>query len=373
MLRIIKSSQPIETKTLVVVIYSPPGVGKTSMGFTAEKPLLLDFDKGSHRTKNRRDVVRIEAWADVTEMTAEDFAGYSTVVVDTAGRALDALSVDIIKGNPKMGRGGALSLQGYGELKSKFTAWVKHVRSFGLDVVLLAHSDESRSGDEVIERLDVQGGSKGEIYKSADVMGRIYLANGRRTLNLSPTDTAFGKNPGQLPALDVPDYATTPDFLAGVIAQTKTALNTLSEEQAKAAMALAEWSEQIGNATTAEDFNALIAPTKAADESVRDNVKRLLVKVAKDKGFTFDVKAGAFVGPAGEAKKTETPAQGTVTTVGSAAEGAAVAAKLSESQTPREPGSDDGDDKGDAPTAAELEAAGQTTLSMQKAKKGKAA
>src|SRR6185437_14733391 len=299
MLKITKSSQPIEVKTLVVVLYSPPGVGKTSMGFTAEKPLLLDFDKGSHRVKNRRDVVLIDAWADITAMTAEDFAGYSTVVVDTAGRALDVLAADIIKANPKMGRGGALSLQGYGELKSKFTAWVKYVRSFGLDVVLIAHSDETRSGEDVIERLDVQGGSKGEIYKSADVMGRIYLANGRRTLNLSPTDTAFGKNPGQLPPLDVPDYATAPDFLATVIARTKAALNTLSEEQAKAAAALSEWADRIGKLTTVEEFNALIGPAKEADEAVRDNVKRVLVKVAKDRGYAFDAKKG-FMAPAAE-------------------------------------------------------------------------
>jgi len=305
MLKITKSSQPIEVKTLVVVVYSPPGLGKTSMGFTAEKPLLLDFDKGSHRVKNRRDVVLIDAWSDITAMTADDFAGYSTVVVDTAGRALDVLSADIIKGNPKMGRGGALSLQGYGELKSKFTAWVKHVRSFGIDVVLIAHSDEQRNGDETVERLDVQGGSKGEIYKSADVMGRIYLTNGRRTLNLSPTDTAFGKNPGQLPALDVPDYSVTPDFLATVIAQTKAALNTLSEEQAKAAAAMTEWSERIAKTATVEDFNALITPTKDADEAVRANVKRLLLKVGKDHGLTFDVKAGAFVAPAGGTKKDE--------------------------------------------------------------------
>ncbi len=380
MLKITKSSEPIKVETLVVVIYSPPGLGKTSMGFTAEGPLLLDFDKGSHRAKNRRDVVQIQKWADVADMTAEDFAGYKTVVVDTAGRALDVLSADIIKGNPKMGRGGALSLQGYGELKSRFSAWVKHVRSFGLDVVLLAHSDESRNGDETIERLDVQGGSKGEIYKSADVMGRIYLANGRRTLNLSPTDTAFGKNPGGLPALDVPDYEKATElFLAGVITQTKVALNTLSEEQAKAAAALAEWAERIEKGATAEDFNALIAPTKAADESVRDNVKRLLVKVAKEKGCTFDAKAGAFVGAAKvEEKKTEPPmgAQGTTSYVASGTEGAAVAAKLSAEQTPaREPGSDDGEEanrKAAEPTAEEM--ARMAPASAEKpAKKNKAA
>ena len=302
MLRITKSTQPIQVTTLVVVVYAPPGVGKTSMAFTAEKPLLLDFDKGAYRAKNRRDVVLVEKWADVTDMRAEDLADYKTIVVDTAGRALDALAADIIRDNPKMGRGGALTLQGYGELKSKFAAWVNLVRSFGLDVVLLAHSDEQRKGDEVIERLDVQGGSKNEIYKSADVMGRISIVNRTRILNLSPTETAFGKNPGQLPPLEVPDYGTGSDFLAGVIAQTKAALNTLTEEQAKAAAALAEWKEKIDKLSTVEELTAMVEPIKATGD---ENVKRLLLKVSKEKGFAFDKDKGVFVAPAATAPAVE--------------------------------------------------------------------
>ena len=383
MLKITKSSQPIETKTVTAVIYAPPGVGKTSMAFTAEKPLLLDFDKGAHRARNRRDVVQIEKWEDVTSITAEDLAGYKTVVVDTAGRALDVLTVDIIKANPKHGRGGALTLQGYGELSSKFTAWTKMIRSFGLDVVLLAHSDEQRSGDEVIERLDVQGGSKKEIYKSADIMGRIYLATGRRILNLSPTDTAFGKNPGQLPALEVPDYAKEADFLATVIARTKAALNALSAEQAAAAAALAEWAERIEKAATVEDFNGLIEPARGADEAVRENVKRLLWKTAAQKQkLSFDAKAGVFVAPPAPAaeQKAETPTMGKAETGAQSVSTptAAVSAPAS-----REPGDDSEDEEAAnraaaAPTAAELEKLGQTGLPGMSekpatAKKGKAA
>src|SRR5690606_21766894 len=110
---------------------------------------------------------------------------------------------------------------------------MKLLNSFGKDVVLVAHMDEQRSGDDVIERLDVQGGSKNEIYKAADAMGRLVINNGQRRLLFSPTDAAFGKNPGQLPPIDVTDV-THPDFgtlLASVIDQTKAKLNELSAEQ----------------------------------------------------------------------------------------------------------------------------------------------
>lgn len=293
-LRITKAIEPIEVKNIVLCLYSPPGIGKTSTAFTADRVLLLDFDRGSYRARNRRDTVQVETWDDVTAITADDLKPYGAVAVDTAGRALDVLTAAIIKNNPKMGRGGALTLQGYGELKAHFVAWTKLIRSFGLDVVLLSHSDEQRDGDDVRERLDIQGGSKNEIYKAADVMGRLYLQGGKRILNFSPTDTAFGKNPAQLAPIDVPDFATAPDFLAGVIAQTKAALNKLSTDQVKAAGALDAWKEVIGQAATADDFTALIETAKQQGEDVRDNAKKLLVKAAKAKGFAFDKKAGAF-------------------------------------------------------------------------------
>lgn len=297
-LRITKSTDTIEVSQLTVVIYGTPGLGKSTLGFTAEKPLLLDFDKGAYRAGNRGDTVEVDSWADVMNITATDLAPYRTLVVDTAGRALDALTADIIATDPKKGRGGALTLQGFGDLKARFIAWTKMVRGFGLDVVLVCHSDEQRQGDEVIERLDIQGGSKNEIYKSADLMGRLSLVSGRRVLNFSPTDVSFGKNPAQLAPLDVPHFASDPHFLANVIQSTKDTLNRQSEAQKSAATLLADWKAKIEAGSTAEHFNNLLPQTQAADEIVRDNVKRLLVGAARKKGFTFDAKAGAFVAKA---------------------------------------------------------------------------
>jgi len=295
MLRITKSTEPITVEQLVLCIYSPPGVGKSSLAFTADKALLLDFDGGAYRAANRGDIVAVNSWADAGGITAEDLAGYKTLIIDTAGRALDSLTADIIKGNPKLGRsGGALTLQGYGELKSRFIAFTKLVRSFGLDIILLAHSDEQRDGDELIERIDVQGGSKNEIYKAADVMGRLRITNGKRLLNFSPTDTAFGKNPAGLGELAVPLFTDEPDFLAGVISNIKTALNRLTADQQKAASALAEWQKKFDATENAEALNALISDVAKIDSGIRDNVGRLLVKVGKAKGWKWDADAKQF-------------------------------------------------------------------------------
>lgn len=292
-LRIIRSTEPITVTRLNVCIYAAPGLGKTSISFTADKPLLLDFDRGAHRSANRKDTVQVERWEDVAHITADDLADFNTVVVDTAGRALDTLTPDIIRRNPKMGRGGSLTLQGFGQLKSEFVAWLKHLNSLGKDVVLIAHMDEQRNGDEIIERLDVQGGSKGEIYKAADAMGRLSIRDGKRMLNFSPTDASFGKNPGQLEPLEVPHPERDPQFLARVIQQIKDRLNAMTEEQREAQAALEKWRERTTAAEDVTAINALLPEAKGGSQAM----KVLLNDRAAALGLTFDSKAGQYAAP----------------------------------------------------------------------------
>jgi hypothetical protein len=296
-LHITKAAESIQVSQLVVCLYGAPGFGKTSLAFTAERPLLLDFDGGVHRSGNRGDAVRVQSWKDVATMDpATDLADYKTVIVDTAGRALDQLSAVLIKDDPKNGtRAGALSLQGYGALKTAFTQWLSRLKTGGLDVVLLAHMDEQRKGDELIERIDVQGGSKNEIYKSADAMGRLLIVNGARVLNFSPSDVAYGKNPGRLEPLPVPSFAggANGTFLADVIKQIKDTLNAESNA-AKAQRELLDAKRR--------EFEALDDPDKFTAEAVAlaganadAVIKRLLLDAAKAKGYVFDKEASAFI------------------------------------------------------------------------------
>ena len=299
MLKIIEASDPIVIETIVTTFYSCPGIGKTSLAFTAEKPLLLDCDKGVHRSGNRRTAAKAETWADIGDITEEDVEGYKTLVMDTTGRALDLLSQDIIRVNPKHGRGGSLTLQGFGELKTRFAAYLKLVRSFGLDVVLLAHSDEKISGDDTIERIDMQGSSKQEVYKSTDAMARLGIVDGKRVLMFSPTETQFGKDPAGLGRVPVPDFARKPDFLAGIIAKIKASLNEQSAEMQEAAEVRQAWTEKVASMKTAKNFTDLI------EEAADDPAKRVLLDAAVAKGFEFDGKKMKFVKPAGEEPEPE--------------------------------------------------------------------
>ena len=283
-LRIRKADEPITVEQINICIYAQPGVGKTSLAFTADEPILIDFDKGAHRAGNRKDTVHIDSWADVENIGQEDVAPYKTVILDTAGRALDNLAVDIIKKNPKMGNGGALSLKGFGDLKTRFSSFLRLMNSFHKDVVLVCHMDEQRNGDDVIERLDAQGSSKGEIYKSVDAMGRIFVRNGKRYLDFSPREGSFGKNPGQLPELEIPHPTSSPLFLAETIASIKAKLNTMSAEQTAIHAKVDEWLEAIRDMNSAADFNLMLEQIKDAPATA----KLMFNKAAVAKGYSYN-------------------------------------------------------------------------------------
>lgn len=291
MLKIVKASEPIKVESLNVCIYGAPGTGKTTAAFSAQSPLLLDFDKGAYRAGNRKDIVSIDAWNYIESLTQVDLKGYSTIVIDTAGRALDMLTQHVIKNNPNYGRGGSLNQKGWGELKTKFRDWMKTLNQMNKDVIIIAHMDEKMDGDDVMERLDVQGGSKNEIYKSMDAMARIAITPQGRILDFNPHPKSYGKNLGQLDLIVVPNITIAPDFMAGVIAQIKSKLNEQTEEQRQALAEIAEWQENVKGLKTADDFNDAVAQVKDASKAVR----LIVSKAATDTGMVFDKEQKKYI------------------------------------------------------------------------------
>lgn len=296
-LKIVRAYEPLLVEQIVVALYGGPGMRKTTVAFTADDPISIDFDLGAHRAPNRKDAVRPTSWKEAAAMTASDFAGYKTAIVDTAGRALDLLAAQLIAEDPKNSTpAGALSLQGYGALKAVFTTWLNRLRSYGLDVVLIAHASEERKGDEIIERLDVQGGSRGEIHKSADAMGRLFVSNGENWLDFSPTNAAFGKNPGNMKPLVFSNPDKDPRFLANVIAEIKRVLNAQSEATRAMRDKIEKALEEFRKLEGAEAFTA------AAEDLVKKNaehpIKAALITVAGEKGLVYSRTEKKFIVPA---------------------------------------------------------------------------
>ena len=135
--------------TIKVLVYGQPGIGKTTLALSTPSPLLLDFDGGIHRVNpmHQCDTVQINSWDDCLNVLKEDLTGYRTLIIDTAGKMLDYIGLYLILKNGKLGKSnGALTLQGYGERKAEFQAFLKTVSLIGKHLVFVAHEKEDKDG-----------------------------------------------------------------------------------------------------------------------------------------------------------------------------------------------------------------------------------
>ena len=306
MLKIVKATEPIEVKNIVLTAYGVPGLSKTSLAYTSEDPLLLDFDQGSHRAAIRRgDTVRITKWSDVDGITAEDLSTYKTVIIDTGGRAGDLLKVWLIADDPKNAGGyGGMSGKGWGNMANRLNRLVNLIRSEGKDLIIVMHCDEKGDGDDIKERIDAQGAWKNEIYKVSDAMCRIRIRpNGERYLDFDPSESGFGKNPAALPKLVFPHPEKDPHFLAGVIAQIKASINKLTAEQAEAIKKAEAEAKELTEMTTKlfaecpdlSSFNNV--PLGLAKERKGTPYASAVKAEAVKRGYVYDTKAGLYTQP----------------------------------------------------------------------------
>lgn len=292
-LNVTTADEVIEVKAICMTVYSQPGLGKTSLAFTANNPLLLDFDKGSYRAVDRKDVVQVEKWSDVANVRADDLAGYDTIIIDTVGKALDFLAVDIIEKNSRHAYGGALNQQGWGQLGVRFSAFLRLLKGFGKDVVLISHMEEKPDGDIIRERLKINGGTKDLVLTDSDVIARISIINKERHLIFSPTEASFGKDPANLEDVSIPD-ASSPefgDFLGKTLDDVKTALNSLSEAQVARKSEVEWFKATLPDIKTSEDINALLGRSKKAGK----DVAKMVVARAGELGLEFDSTTKTYV------------------------------------------------------------------------------
>ncbi len=256
--RRITETDVIEVKTLNILIFGSPSSWKTSLAQTAEQPYTLDFDKGIHRSFNRKTADQLEFWSDLDDpLVREGIHAAKTVIVDTVGRALDLLTTDVLRNRSHGSPSSGLNQQGWGALKNRFGQWVTTIRGQGKDIVFLAHSDEKEKGEERWVSPDIQGGTYKEVMKIMDLVGYLHQGDdGQRLLDFR----GFGKTPGKDTAawgvIEVPSLAKHPACLADLLASAKTAIGKTAAASAAHAAAIKDWSEFLKSGPGLADFNA---------------------------------------------------------------------------------------------------------------------
>lgn len=327
---VIKKDETFPPRSVAIIIVGTPFSYKTSLAITAKNPLLFDFEKGSERAHGRAETYRIDSsWKEVEDdLQAGILDSYDTVIADTGGSLVDdwlwehGLKVKYTKND----------MQNWGTVKTLFKNFFSSIRNKGKDLVVIAHEKSKDKNDETVYDLDISGGGKQLLIRSADQIGFISkrdfkdkgIVTTKTILTFWPTASLpFCKNVAALEDIVLPD-CKSPEwegFLDRVVIQpTRKAIVEMSEEQRSALQLIEQWREQIDGIEATEDHVAtddlLKRASKAVAEITPEHMKKqiqayLVGHLAKI-GWKWVGKEGKFQPVAAtaapvEEKKAETP------------------------------------------------------------------
>lgn len=291
---IIKKDEVMPERPVIITLYGTPGAGKTSTACTSDAPLLIDTDRGASRAIGRVDTLVANNWNDIVS-ELDSMKNYKTVIVDTVRSVLEDFLVNYVcEKNYKLKTN---TLKRFGELADQFKGFVNQLRSYGVDIIFVAHDKETTEGDIVKHSPDCIGQSKDLLLRISDEVGYITMINGARTILWEPTDTTVGKNVAGFGTMPIPnptdpDYST---FMANIVKDVKMSLVNKSEAQAKANEQLSAIREQLAAAMTDEDIVALMKATKELPKIMQSPFFSEMQKNLSAKGYTFDKDKKLFV------------------------------------------------------------------------------
>lgn len=293
------TSQPF----LKALIYGQPGIGKSTFSLSAPNPVLLDFDNGVHRVRyeHQVDTLQVSSWTEVQEvLTSNALVPYETIIIDTAGKMLDYMTEHLIRNNPKLGKSnGALSLQGYGERKGEFLAFLKKISIMGKHLIFVAHEKEEKDGDTTVKRPEVGGSSGTDLFKELDAIGYMEANGKKRTISFSPTDKYYAKNScGLAEVIELPELTegkANNFFTNQILGAYKAQLEGRKEKIEEYSLLMTLIEDRVDGITDAKTANEVTKWAKEFTGFLADSKAQLKYKLsqrAKELGLTFDKEKG---------------------------------------------------------------------------------
>lgn len=196
-----KATEINTSRKFRVLLYGVPGVRKTSVAVSAPRTLLIDTESGYDRVDvrfRRAAYTQPKNYAELlSDLVPENVKEYETIAIDTGGALLEMMKPYVIAQNAKNGQkdGTTLSIQGYGAIGREFARLIDHCyRVLDKNIVVVFHAKEDKDGDQLIYRLDVEGGTKNAIWKSMDLAGFMEVRGQRYFVSFSPTERVYAKS-----------------------------------------------------------------------------------------------------------------------------------------------------------------------------------
>ena len=266
-----------------VLIAGYPGIGKTTLGLSAPKPLLIDVDFGINRTMAsvRKDYIQPESYDELLNDLKGDLSEYETIVIDTGGKLLDLMKAYVIKNDIKNAKkDGTLSLQGYGAVGREFTRFMNYIY-FDLrkHCVIIFHAVEEKQDEDTKLRILVEGSTKNTVWQNVELGGFIEMRGNKKTIGFDNCERYFAKSSfGIKGNYTIPELDGTQqnDFLTKLFEQANKNIQEESkvfEEERKQYQEVINKYIPIVESMTAENVNEVMDLIKNIDDHILTSEK----------------------------------------------------------------------------------------------------
>lgn len=183
---------------IIMIISGLPGVGKTTVAFSAPDVVLIDTDRGVKRVapEHRKDAVICKDYEELLEdIKTPEFMAYKTVAIDTTGSFIELLKDWAMRNNPSANKkGGGISQQGFGIVKSEFLRFSAELKKTH-NVIYIFHTSKSKDKDgNFIYDLMCEGAAREVVWQPADLGAYMQVIGTDRYLCFTPTQEYSAKS-----------------------------------------------------------------------------------------------------------------------------------------------------------------------------------
>ena len=304
--------QPNELATkqdqkLRILIAGFPGIGKSTLGLSAPRPLHIDVDMGVTRVsaKHRKPFIQPKDYDEVlSDLKPENIKDFDTLVFDTGGKLLDFMKPWAIRKDSKNGkRDGSLSLQGYGAVGKEFNRLMDYsFYELKKNVVVIFHAKEEKDGDNTRLRILVEGQTKDNVWQPMELGGFMEIHGNKRTIGFSNCEKYFAKGThGISGVMTVPEADNQNNFLTDLFNKVNENIReeaTLyAEELTKYEEVIKEYTELINGIENDSDANKAIPLIKQIPSilTAEREIKHLFKQKTDELKLTYDKEMKSYV------------------------------------------------------------------------------